>query len=101
MQGALRSADGGVLLDLDVKPAAQEDRFPDGYNEWRERIDARVQAPAQDGQANRALVQLVAEVLDVDADRVALRSGHTSSHKTLFVAGGDEAALAARLEDEG
>lgn len=87
MQEALEACEGGVLLDVDVKPSAQEDRFPDGYNEWRQRVGARVQAPAEGGQANRALCELVARRLDADPARVGIRSGQTSSRKTLFVGG--------------
>lgn len=99
MKGALQAVDGGVLLDVDVNPGAQEDRFPDGYNEWRERIGARVQAPARDGEANHALCRVVAEALAIDTDRVALRRGHTSSRKTLFVADVAPTDVAARLGD--
>lgn len=87
----------GVLLSLDVKPASQEDTFPDGYNEWRERIGARVRAPAQDGEANRALVDLLAARLEVDADRVAIHRGHTSSRKSVLVTGADVDEIQAAL----
>lgn len=97
MKGALQAVEGGVLLDVDVNPGAQEDRFPDGYNEWRERIGARVRAPAQDGEANLALCRLVADALSVDPDRVELRRGQTSSRKTLFVADVDLGDVADRL----
>lgn len=99
MKGALQAVDGGVLLHVDVTPGAQEDRFPDGYNEWRERIGARVRAPADDGQANQALCRLVGTRLDVDPDRVGIRRGHTSSRKTLLVTDVDPADVAANLEE--
>lgn len=100
MKDALQAVDGGVLLDLDVKPGAQEDAFPDGYNGWRERIGARVAAPAEAGEANRALCSLVAARLGVDVDRVAIRRGHTSSRKSLIVTGTDVDEVHAALGGE-
>lgn len=97
MKGALQAVDGGVLLDVDVKPDAHEDAFPDGYNEWRERVGARVSAPAADGEANRALCKLVAARLGVEADRVAIERGHTSSRKSLLVTGVDVGTVTAAL----
>lgn len=87
MQGAVRSCEGGILLDVDVTPSAQEDRFPDGYNEWRERIGARVRAPAEDGRANRALCEIVADAFGIDTGHVGVEHGHTASRKTLIVRG--------------
>lgn len=87
MKDAFEPVEGGVLLDVDVKPSADRDAFPDGYNEWRERVDASVRAPARDGEANRALRELVADVLAIDADRVGIRRGRTSRRKTLFLRG--------------
>lgn len=99
MQGALRSCKAGVLLDVAVTPSADRESFPDGYNEWRGRVGARVRAPAEDGEANRALCELVAERLDVDPDRVGLRNGHTSPRKTLVVQGVTVDEVGARIEE--
>lgn len=87
MQGPVRARDDGVLLDVEVTPSADRDAFPAGYNEWRERVEVRLRAPAEDGEANRSLVSLAAEALDVDAARVGIHSGHTSRRKTLVVRG--------------
>jgi uncharacterized protein (TIGR00251 family) len=97
VKGALQAVDGGVLLDVSVTPGAEEDRFPHGYNEWRERVGARVRADAEDGQANRALCQLVADQLGVSPDRVGIRRGHTNARKTLIVTGTDVDAVRAAL----
>lgn len=87
MTGPIQPHDGAVLVDVDVTPSADRDAFPAGYNEWRERVEVRVQAPAQDGEANRAVCVLAAEAFDVDTDRVAVKSGHTSPKKRLIVRG--------------
>ena len=85
---------GGCAIDVEVVPGASESRFPAGYNAWRARIEAKVRAPPEDGQANAELLRLVAEALGVAPARVRLTSGATSRRKTVSVEGlaADEAA---------
>lgn len=59
---------------------------------------ARVAAPPVAGAANRALIALLADTLDVAKSRITLQSGQTSREKVLRVEGMDAEALAARLE---
>lgn len=86
-------------MDVSITPSAERDAFPSGYNEWRERIEARVEAPARDGEANRALCQLVAETLGVDETTVGIERGHTSRQKTLVVHGVGSDEVRKRLGD--
>lgn len=94
---ALRPAADGVTLDVEVMPGARESRFPAGYHAWRKRIEAKVRAPPEDGQANAELCALAAAALGVPAGRVRVASGHTSRRKSLLVAGLDPREAAARL----
>lgn len=87
MQSAVASTDGGTLLRIEVSPSTSEDAFPSGYNPWRECLEARVMAPPENGQANQALVALVAEHFDVPAKKVTIKTGHTSRRKTIRVLG--------------
>lgn len=64
-------------------------------------LHVRVSTPPVDGAANRALIELVAERLDVPKSSVSIASGTTSRHKVLEVSGLDAAALASRLCREG
>jgi len=87
VQQPVAATGGGTLLRVEVTPGASDDAFPDGFNQWRELLEARVKAPAQDGEANRALCALAARALDLDTNSVTVKSGHTSRRKTLFVRG--------------
>lgn len=87
MQDVVSDTDGGSLLRVEISPGADEDAFPAGYNPWRESVKARVRAPPEDGEANRALVGLVAEHLGVAASEVWIASGRTSRRKTLGIRG--------------
>lgn len=94
---AVKPARGGCALDVEVVPGSRESRFPAGYNAWRERLEAKVRAPPEDGKANAELVGLVAEALGVPAARVRVTSGATSRRKTLTVEGLDAAEATRRL----
>lgn len=60
-------------------------------------LKARVRAAASEGEANIALLRLIAKVLDVAPRRVSLAAGATSRIKRLMIEG-DGVALAAALE---
>ena len=60
-------------------------------------LKAWVTAPPSDGAANRALLELVSDALDVPKCDIEIRRGLTDRTKTLFIEG-DAEALARRLE---
>lgn len=77
----------GVVLDIEVVPGSSRDAFPDGYNEWRKRITARVSAPPEDGRANEALRGLVATFFGIQPSRVRITHGATSRQKSVLIEG--------------
>jgi len=84
---AVLPAPQGVRLLLEVAPGASADAFPDGYNPWRRRIGVRVRAPARQGEANAAVVRLVAARLGVAAACVQVVAGAWDARKDVLVAG--------------
>ena len=98
-RAAVKPAQGGVALDVEVVPGARESRFPAGFNEWRGRIEAKVRAPPEDGQANAELARLVADALGVPPASVRVTSGATSRRKTLLVTGLAKAEAERRLAE--
>lgn len=87
LRDAVKPGRGGVVLEVEVVSASRESRFPAGFNAWRGRIEAKVKAPPEDGQANAELVGLVAEALGVAQASVSVLSGHTSRRKSVAVVG--------------
>ena len=72
------------LLSVDVVPRAGNTsiaQLADG------RIQIRVVAPPVDGAANAALLQFLADILDVPRSRLEIVSGALSRRKRVFVAG--------------
>ena len=90
---AFRVGREGVLLSFRLTPRASRDAIG-GHK--ADVIQARVRAVPEDGRANMALVELVAEELGVPKSTVSVASGQTSRLKTLLVSG-DAKALEARV----
>ena len=60
-------------------------------------LKARVAAPPVDGEANAALVRLVAKALGLPRSAVRIASGETARVKVLEIDGLDEAEIRRRL----
>jgi len=87
---------GFALLRVRLTPRGGRDalaRYENGV------LHARVAAPPVDGAANRALIHLIADALDVPKSRVLIQSGETGRDKTLRIEGWDEERLRTRLEE--
>lgn len=56
-----------------------------------ERLKIRVRQPAEDGRANRAILELLAGGLGVDVGRLEIVSGATNPEKRVLVRGCSEA----------
>jgi uncharacterized protein len=90
---------GGVTLAVRLTPKGGRDTI-DGVErlaDSRSVLKVRVRAAPSEGEANEALIRLIAKALGVPRRDVALTAGATSRIKRLFISG-DGAALAAKLE---
>ncbi len=86
MKDALRQVSDGVILDLEITPNAKETEIH-GYNPWRRRIEVRLSERAQKGKANEQLVLFFSDLLSVSSGNVQIIAGHTSSKKSVRIAG--------------
>jgi len=90
---------GGLLLTVRLTPRGGRDAI-DGIEvlaDGRCVLKARVRVPASEGEANAALLRLVARALGVAPRAVTLIAGDTSRIKRLAIAG-EGSVLAAALE---
>jgi uncharacterized protein (TIGR00251 family) len=83
----------GIVLAVRLTPRAARDGI-DGLKEGR--IQARVRAVPEDGRANAALVELVADEIGVPKSTVEVTAGHIARLKSVTIKG-DAAALEARV----
>jgi uncharacterized protein (TIGR00251 family) len=93
MPAWLRVEPGALVLEVLVQPRASRSRVL-GEHDGRLRI--ALAAPPVEGEANRALVELLASALGVRKGDVELLRGQAGRRKTVRVAGAS-AATAAKL----
>jgi uncharacterized protein (TIGR00251 family) len=89
----------GLFVQVRLTPKGGRDAV-DGIeilSDGRSVLKARVRAAPIDGEANTALIRLLAETLDVAPRDVNLTAGTTARIKRILIHG-DAAMLAARLE---
>jgi uncharacterized protein YggU (UPF0235/DUF167 family) len=94
-----RAVSGGVRFQVRLTPKGGRDAV-EGWNasaNGETHLKARVRAVPEDGKANAALVELLADVLGVNKSAVRIAAGQTARLKTVEVSG-DIRLLSERLE---
>ncbi|MEY3841458.1 MAG: hypothetical protein RLZZ542_568 [Pseudomonadota bacterium] len=88
-------------LPVRLTPGASADRI-DGWDvdaEGRPVLKVRVRARPVEGEANEALVKLIAKAIGVPKSAVAIQRGGQSRKKILMIAGLSDPELKAHLTD--
>lgn len=86
------------MADLKVKvtPRASRSKIV-----WGETVKVYVTSPPVDGEANEAVVEVVAKALGIAKSRVDIVQGTTGRLKTLRVTGMGESEIAEKLAGRG
>jgi uncharacterized protein (TIGR00251 family) len=71
-----------LILELHVQPGASRTEFAGKHGE---RIKVRLAAPAQDGKANTALIEFLAQHYGVPRRNVRITSGLKSRQKRVVI----------------
>jgi hypothetical protein len=82
---AIIQTHNGTIVTIEVSAGCKIERFPSGYNIWRQAVEIQVKAHAIEGKANKAIVYLIADTLQVPKTSVQIVGGQTSSHKRVFI----------------
>lgn len=92
-----RMIEGGVLVDLRVTPKSSRDEIDaiEQLSDGQPVVKVRVRALPADGQANDAVVALLAKKLRLPKSCVALERGGASRMKTLRLSGEPQVVMAA------
>lgn len=95
-----RSAEQGVLLFLRVTPKANAGRVAGLFHsaDGKLSLQVKVRAQPEKGKANEAVIELLAEALDLPKRAFAITAGETDRLKTVRIAG-DPLALRQKLTD--
>lgn len=80
---AIEARDGGVVIRVRVQPRASREAI----SGTREALKVALTAPPVDGEANAALLVLLARRLGVPKNALKLVSGEKSRDKAIFVPG--------------
>lgn len=83
-------------MDIEVQPGAKVQGIT-GFNPWRSRVSVSVKAVAKVGQANRAVIHVLATQLRLDPATLSITTGQRSRLKSVRVEGLSVDELAIRL----
>ena len=86
----------GCVLPVRAQPAARKTRV---VGEQAGALKVAVTAPAQEGRANQALVEVLRDTLGLKRSQIALLSGETSRDKRFLIRGRTPAELAQRVAE--
>lgn len=84
-------ADGCVTLTLHIQPGARTTELAGLHGDA---LKIRLAAPPVDGKANTALIDFIADRLEIARSAVRLKSGQSSRRKVLEVSGVAETHIA-------
>ena len=87
----LQSTDDGVLIPIRVRAGAKRNAI-EGEHDGSMKVS--VTAVPEKGKANKAIIALLSELLDVPKSSIEVVAGATSPRKRLFVRG----AILARIQ---
>ena len=90
----ISKAEGGAAFPVRVVPRASKNEISGRQGEA---IEIRLAAPPVEGAANEALIDFLAEILEVRKRQIEILSGHASRDKIVCVVGLMPHQIEARL----
>ena len=95
----LRETGEGVTLAVRAQPGAKKTAITGVYGEGNAaQLKIAVNAPPVEGRANDALIEFLAETLEISRSRLVLTSGGTNRSKVFLLRGLTESEVRARLQ---
>jgi hypothetical protein len=94
----LTAKSGGFALTVKVVPGSSRNRVAGEYGGG---IKLTVTQPPEGGAANRAVIALLSELLEIPAASIRISRGQTSARKEVIITGLAAEAIASRLVRRG
>ena len=88
-----------VTIQLHVIPGSSQSIFPIGYNTWRQCIEMKVKAIAQDNKANNEVKELIASFFHIPRKDISIISGHKQREKTISIKNGDINSICKKIKE--
>lgn len=89
----------GAVFDIFVTPNARNIVFPAGCNDWRKCIEISVRASAEKDQANKEVIQTIADYFSKPLSDIYILRGRKTREKTVLVKGETVSFVSNRLRD--
>jgi len=89
--------DEGLYLDLAVSPNSPSTELR-GVNRWRNQLEVSIKERAEEGEANKALVKLFADLLNISNKDIRIVRGKTTKSKRMYFEGVDKTKLIDEIE---
>jgi len=89
------ATDGSTLVTVHLKPGA---KFDEIINVGEDNVSISVKSAPVEGQANSALLALLAEITGAKKSQVSLKSGHKSRDKVVSISGVSLLEIESRLK---
>ncbi len=96
ISSCLTEGNGGTYIDIEVSPDSSQTVL-DGYNQWRDTIELSLNERAEDGEANRALISFLSDILNTEESDLTIAKGKRSKRKRMFVGGKSKDFVMERL----
>ncbi|MBS3782334.1 MAG: YggU family protein [Candidatus Thermoplasmatota archaeon] len=93
----IEMSDEGIYLDIKVSPDSSSTEIC-GVNPWRNQVKISVKETAVHGEANKALVRLFADLLEISKKRINIVRGKTTKNKRMYFGGVDKTELIDKIE---
>jgi len=84
----------GVCLEVQVQPRSSRNQV---VGEQDGRLKIKITAPPVEGEANQALINFLAQILDIPRKNIKLLKGESSRHKLIEISGLNEQELGEKL----
>ena len=90
-----KESNGTVTFAVKVVPRASKNQIAGVEGDA---VKIRLNAPPVEGKANDALIEFLADMLDLSRSQIEIMTGHTSRHKVVRVRGATGKLIEERLK---
>tara|TARA_B100001996_G_scaffold332886_1_gene282231 strand:- start:1069 stop:1389 length:321 start_codon:yes stop_codon:yes gene_type:complete len=73
---------GNPIVEVEVHPNSSKKGIT-GYNKWREKLQISTKSPARKGEANKEIIEIIAEYFHLKKNQIKIISGQTSRFKQI------------------